>query len=157
MPGEESYQRTTRNNKTEAEGVALLLSSFPEIYRPDAAGREKILQALGLGREFRRAFDAVRVEGANSGHEEAALANPAAITLIEIKTTKKKLPHNPYGFFFGATENEFKLAGKLGDRYRFAFICLHPEMHSSKLLTLQETENLISSKRVQFQISLVRR
>ena len=30
------------------------------------------------------------------------------IILVELKTTKKYLPLNPKGFFFGATESEFK-------------------------------------------------
>ncbi|GCF82072.1 hypothetical protein BKL48_25215 [Bacillus cereus] len=47
------------------------------------------------------------------------------ITLIELKTTKKEVPNNSLGFFFGVTENEFELARLLGNQYKFCFVCLH--------------------------------
>ena len=47
------------------------------------------------------------------------------IILVELKTTKKYLPENPKGFFFGATENEFNFGAILGSRFRFCFVSLN--------------------------------
>ena len=74
--------------------------------------------------------------------------------LVELKTTRKYLPESPKGFFFGATENEFKLAAELGDRYHFCFVCLHPDSLGYSLLGLSELEPMIRTKRTQYQINL---
>lgn len=76
------------------------------------------------------------------------------LTLIELKTTQKKLINNPDGFFFGATENEFNLAQTLGMRYMFCFISLHAESAKYICLTLDELEPRIKTKRIQYQINL---
>lgn len=80
--------------------------------------------------------------------------NKNNICLIELKTTKKKLIDNPKGFFFGATKNEFDLAKELGIYYRFCFVSLHNESKGYCVLTLDEVENLIKTKRIQYQINL---
>lgn len=76
------------------------------------------------------------------------------ITLIELKTTKKKLINLPSGFFFGATESEFALATQLGNQYKFCFISLHIESSNYVLLTLEELNKIIKTKRIQYQINL---
>lgn len=76
------------------------------------------------------------------------------IFFIELKTTKKFLPENPKGFFFGATENEFNFGKILGERFRFCFVCLNESSLSYKLLTINELEKIIKNKRIQFQINL---
>ena len=72
---------------------------------------------------------------------------------MELKTTKKKLPNNLNGFFFGATENEFNLAKLLGNQYLFCFVCLHSESMSYKFMRLYEMEEMIKTKRIQYQIN----
>ena len=74
--------------------------------------------------------------------------------LIELKTTKKPIYHPPHGFFFGATENEFSLARKLGKKFKFCFVSLHPETLGYRLLTLEELEPYILKKRIQYQVNL---
>jgi hypothetical protein len=76
------------------------------------------------------------------------------ILFIELKTTKKYLPENPKGFFFGATENEFNFAKLLGSRFRFCFVCLNDKSLSYSMLTIDELEKIIRNKRIQFQINL---
>ena len=111
---------------------------------------------LGFDKKFSRAFDLIRVKGANADSNTLPISNPKDITLIEIKTTKKRLLNNPNGFFFGATENEFNLAKLMGVQYNFAFVCLHPDCQSVKCLTLAELNPLIQNKRIQFQVNLKR-
>lgn len=82
------------------------------------------------------------------------LNKSSEIILVELKTTKKKLENNPRGFFFGATENEFNLAKKFEDKFRFCFVSLHPDSKGFELLTLSEMNKLIKTKRVQYQINL---
>lgn len=149
-----SYVITKANNKTETEAIAYLLKCNPRFIHPDKEGRKRIMEKLGLDKSFARAFDLVIV-GKHTNQETAIEAlESEEVTLIELKTTKKKLLNNPNGFFFGATENEFKLARKLGDRYKFCFVSIHPESCSHALLTLEELEKIIKTKRVQHQINL---
>lgn len=157
VAGPHSFVITLSNNRTESEGSDFVLNSCPDVFLPDAAGRTAVMNALGLKRELRRAFDLIRVEGAKADHNQLGIANPQLITLIELKTTKKHLPNNPFGFFFGATANEFEVATTLGKQFQFGFVCLHPECKSVRFLSLADLEPLIQSKRIQFQVNLRRK
>ncbi|QTN38696.1 hypothetical protein HZ996_05855 [Cryomorphaceae bacterium] len=109
---------------------------------------------MEIDKKFSRAFDLVQVEGHNSLENVIKVEEKSKITLIELKTTKKKLPNNPRGFFFGATENEFDLARLMGRQFKFCFVSLHPESLGYKLLTLEALESIIRTKRIQYQINL---
>ena len=79
--------------------------------------------------------------------------------LVEMKTTKKPIKDATLaGFFFGATQREYDLAAKLGDRFRFAFVVLNSANIYGKpfavLLTLQELEHRTRTKRIQYQVNL---
>lgn len=149
-----SFIITLSNNRTESEGLEFVLRSSPDLFLPNSIGRKRLLQILGLKNEFLRAFDLVRVSGANREAKLLEIPDSKNITLIELKTTKKPLPESPYGFFFGATENEFNLAQALGPQFNFAFVCLHTDNRSVKFLTLAQLLPLIQRKRTQFQINL---
>jgi hypothetical protein len=62
------------------------------------------------------------------------------------------------GFFFGATQREYDLAAKLGDKFRFAVVVLNSNNIYNKpfavLLTLQELEIRTRAKRIQYQVNL---
>ena len=153
-----SFRITLSNNKTEREGLAYLLDREPEWYLPDAKGRKNILDVFGLDRKFRRAFDLVWVKGRKRLQgEECVVTSTDAVVFIELKTTKKRLLNNPYGFFFGATKNELDFAEKLVDRFAFCFACLHADCRSHKLLNLAELKPLIKTQRIQYQINLADR
>ncbi len=154
MAGSHSYVITKSNNRTENEAIAFLLKQNPRFIHPDKEGRKRIMESLKLDKKFSRAFDLVIV-GKHTNHEKAIEAlTTEPVTLIELKTTKKKHLKNPEGFFFGATKNEFDLAEKMGDGYMFCFVSLHPESLSYALLTLKELEKRIRTKRLQYQINL---
>ncbi|MDX6768183.1 MAG: hypothetical protein SF051_01515 [Elusimicrobiota bacterium] len=155
MAREHSFGITLSNNRTENVGLQHLLDSEPEWFVPDSKSRRSILDSLGLEKRYSRAFDLVWVKGRKRTDDEASMTvSPDNITLIELKTTRKRLPDNPRGFFFGATDNEFQLAEKLGDAFRFCFVCLHPETRSHKLVSYRDLQNLIKVKRIQYQINL---
>jgi hypothetical protein len=147
---------TLSNNKTEKDGVVFLTNNYDGFFQVTNQEKKQVLDLLGMEHRFSRAFDLIYIE--NYIHKicnEAVInANIDDILLIELKSTKKYLPNNPTGFFFGATENEFTFAKKLGDRFRFCFVCLHPDSLSQKLITLQELESRIKTRRIQYQINL---
>lgn len=149
-----SYTITTKNNKTEKEGLDFILESDPNYFVPDSDGRKHTLDLLGVDQRFSRAFDLIHVEQYKQQENILEIQDLSRITLIELKTTKKPLPNLPKGFFFGATQNEFDLAEQLGNQYKFAFTSLHPDTKDFKLLTLVELEPLIKTKRTQYQINL---
>lgn len=152
-----SYRITLSNNKTEKEALSLLLSERPDFLIPDAKGRKAILAALGVEPRFSRAFDLVKIEGHTRGETQVDVLNPTTLTLFEIKSTKELLPDLPRGFFFGATKNEFDLAERLGDRFTFCFVSLHPDQPIANrvaYLNLSQLEPLIRTKRTQFQVNL---
>ena len=154
MASSQSYQITRKNNNTEKEAISFLLNSDPTLIEPDKESRKEILKYFGLSSKYIRAFDLIKVDGHTNKENKFVLNSQDNITLIEIKSTKKRLENNPYGFFFGATENEFSIAGKLGNRYKFCFVCLHPETKNYVLLTTKELNNIIKNKRIQYQINL---
>ncbi len=151
---ERSHTITLTNNRTEKAAIDFLVASDSRFWVPTAGSRKQILALMGLPASFSRAFDLVFVADHSGSESEIAVQNVDAVTLVELKTTRKYLPESPRGFFFGATENEFKLAAELGDRYRFCFVSLHPDSLGYTLLRLSELEQLIKTKRTQYQINL---
>ena len=152
MAHEHSYGATLKNNITETSAVDFLLASDTRFRQPGKDERKEILKRFGLPATFSRAFDLVLLPLLESTD---IISTPIEkIILIELKTTQKKLANNPDGFFFGATENEFNLADKLGEQYRFCFISLHSESRSYAMLTSEELKPKIKTKRLQYQINL---
>lgn len=154
MASEQSYTITLSNNRTEKAAIDYLLGVDSRFWVPDSSSRKSILALMGVRAGLSRAFDLVLAHEHVVGESGLAVADVESVTLVELKTTRKYLPDLPRGFFFGATQNEFDLASELGDRFRFCFVCLHPDSLGFCLLTLAELELLIRSKRTQFQINL---
>ena len=151
-----SFKITLSNNKTEKEGLDYLLASEPEWFLPTSKGRKDILRTFGLDPKYARAFDLVWVKGKRRHDgEEWVVASTDELVFIELKTTKKRLPNNPFGFFFGATKNELDFGAALGEKFALCFVCLHPNSRSHKLLSLSELAPLIRTKRIQYQINLI--
>ena len=154
MGREYSYTITLDNNNSEREAIQFLIDSDKNFINPDKESRKLIMELLGIEKRFSRAFDMVLIPGHTNIEKVIDLNKTSEVILVELKTTKKKLENNPRGFFFGATENEFDLARKFEDKFRFCFVSLHPESKSYKLLTLKELNEIIKTKRVQYQINL---
>lgn len=157
MSREASYGKTKLNNVREDTALNVLLDSNASFQRPDSKARKRILELLGLSDYSPRAFDLIQTDvplptiSAENVHEHLD-----AIRLIEVKATKADIPDdNLHGFFFGATDNEYRLAERLGDRYKFAFVVLPPKGRAPffVLLTLAEVVERTSSKRIQYQVN----
>jgi hypothetical protein len=153
MASIQSYTITLKNNTTEKEGIQYLIDRDRRFVIPDLDTKKEILKNLNQPVKNTKTFDLIYVNKNDFSFGDQIDLD--SITLIELKTTRKKLESNPYGFFFGVTESEFDLARKLGDRYKFCFVCLHPECKSYRLLTLLELEKLIKNKRTQYQVNLM--
>lgn len=151
MASKESYTITLKNNKTEKEALNYLLSIDNHFILPTKDERKELMKKLSIDKKYSRAFDLIHL---TNNETDLSKQKNEDITLIELKTTKKKLENNPKGFFFGATQNEFDLAKKFKDKYKFCFVSLHPESLSHSLLTLKELELQIKTKRIQYQINL---
>lgn len=147
-----SYGATLKNNITETSAIDFLLVNEKRLRKPTAEERGDILKRFNLPVSFSRAFDLVLLPSENGENlKNISIEN---IILVELKTTQKKLVNNPEGFFFGATENEFNLADKLGKQYLFCFVSLHSESRNYVMMTSEELMSKIKRKRLQYQINL---
>ncbi|WGD35472.1 hypothetical protein [Olleya sp. YS] len=151
-----SFKLTLSNNVTEKEGIRYMLEKQTGFFKIDLPMKKTLLDILELPYSFKQSFDMIyipKLKGIKF-KEDYIETHLDEIQFIEIKTTKKFLPENPKGFFFGATENEFNFAKLVGDRFRFCFISLHPDSFSYCLLKMDELESIIKNKRIQYQINL---
>lgn len=127
MSRKHSFVITLSNNITEKEGVKYLLEKNNGFFQIDYITKKKLLDMLKMEHGFLKSFDLIYLPNMvgkiiNGSSLETCLED---IILVELKTTKKHLAENPKGFFFGATENEFKFGKLLGDKFRFCFVCLN--------------------------------
>lgn len=156
MSRKHSFTLTLSNNVTEKEGVNYLIENHTGFFKIDLATKKELLDLLEIEHRFLQAFDLIFVpemvgKVVNTNFLQTYLED---IILVELKTTKKYLPENPKGFFFGATENEFNFGEILGNKFRFCFVSLNEKASSYALLTIWELEKKIRNKRIQFQINL---
>lgn len=156
MSREASYGKTKLNNVREDKALNVLLTSNAAFQRPDSATRKRILELLGASEFSARAFDLIQTDvPAPPITVDNVAEHIDAVRLIEVKATKARIvDENLHGFFFGATDNEYRLAERLGDRYKFAFVVMAPDKAPFfVLLSLNEVNERTSSKRIQYQVN----
>lgn len=160
-PGDHGKSR--RNRVVEKAGLKDVLLRDRRFQAPTTETKKAILMALGLGDSKLygpQSFDAIMLPQATELIDETTLPRHLEqIVLVEMKTTKKPIKDAGLaGFFFGATQREYDLAAKLGDKFRFAFVVLNSANAYGKpfavLLTLPELEHRTRSKRIQYQVNL---
>jgi len=155
MP-DQSFTITRKNNATEKEGIQYMESLGQGFFFVDKDERKRILELLDQPKNFSRSFDMIsipRLAGRKLSLDTIE-THIDEVTLIELKCTRAFLPNNPKGFFFGATQNEFDFGERLGDKFRFCFVCLHPDSLSHVMLSVAEIEAIQRTKRIQYQINL---
>jgi hypothetical protein len=156
MSRKHSFKLTLSNNVTEKQGINYLIEEHTGFFKIDKEMKKELLDRVNIPHRFQQSFDLVfipRMKGIRF-KEEYLETHLDELLFVELKTTKKYLPDNPKGFFFGATENEFKFGELLGDKFRFCFVCLNEKSLSYAMLTIEELESRIKNKRIQFQINL---
>lgn len=153
---DQSFTVTRKNNATEKEGIQYMESLNKGFFFVNKDERKRILELLDQPKNFSRSFDMVLIpKFADSVLSiEAIETHIEEVTLVELKCTRAFLPNNPKGFFFGATQNEFEFGERLGDKYRFCFVCLNPASPSYAMLSVPELEAIMRTKRIQYQINL---
>jgi len=157
------YGKSKRNRVVEKAGLHDVLLKDPRFQAPTTETKKAILKGLGLGDTKLygpQSFDTIMLPQPTEPIDVSTLPRYLdQIILVEMKTTKKPIKDAGLaGFFFGATQREYDLAAKLGDRFRFAFVVLNSANIYGKpfavLLTLQELEHRTRSKRIQYQVNL---
>jgi hypothetical protein len=160
-PGD--HGKSKRNRVVEKAGLQDVLLKDPRFQAPSTETKKALLKALGLGDTKLygpQSFDAIMLPQATELIDQTTLPRYLEqIVLVEMKTTKKPIKDATLaGFFFGATQREYDLAAKLGDKFRFAFVVLNSANAYGKsfavLLTLSELEHRTRAKRIQYQINL---
>jgi hypothetical protein len=151
-----SFTLTLSNNITEKEGIIFLLNNHTGFFKIDLKTKKELLDLLKIERRYLQSFDLIYIpdmvgKTISSDFLHTYLED---IIFIELKTTKKYLPNNPKGFFFGATENEFNFGKTLGNKFLFCFVTLNEKAPSFVLLSIDELEKIIRNKRIQYQINL---
>ena len=156
MSRKHSFKLTLSNNITEKQGINYLIQNHSGFFKIDSNVKKELLDKIGLSYRYLQSFDLIYIPRMNGIEfkEEYIETHLDELLFIELKTTKKFLPDNPKGFFFGATENEFNFGKELGDKFRFCFVCLNENSPSYAMLTLDELESIIRNKRIQYQINL---
>jgi hypothetical protein len=157
------HGKSKRNRVVEKAGLQDVLLKDPRFQAPSTETKKALLKALGLGDTKLygpQSFDAIMLPQATEPIDETTLPRYLEqIVLVEMKTTKKPIKDAALaGFFFGATQREYDLAAKLGDKFRFAFVVLNSANAYGKpfavLLTLSELEHRTRAKRIQYQVNL---
>jgi hypothetical protein len=157
------HGKSKRNRVVEKAGLHDVLLKDLRFQAPTTETKKAILKALGLGdTKFYgpQSFDAIMLPQPTEVIDETTLPRHLEqIVLVEMKTTKKPIKDAGLaGFFFGATQREYDLAAKLGEKFRFAFVVLNTANAYGKpfavLLTLQELEHRTRAKRIQYQVNL---
>ena len=156
MSNKHSFTLTLSNNITEKEGVLFLLDNRVGFFKIDLEIKKKLLDLLKIERRYLQSFDLIYIPNVTKRIIDFNFLKRhlGDIIFIELKTTKKYLPENPKGFFFGATENEFNFGKILNDKFLFCFVTLNEKAPSFVLLTIKELDKRIRNKRIQYQINL---
>ena len=157
------HGKSKRNRVVEKAGLQDVLLKDLRFQAPTTETKKAILKGLGLGDTKLygpQSFDAIMLPQPTEPIDVSTLPRYLdQIILVEMKTTKKPIKDAGLaGFFFGATQREYDLAAKLGDRFRFAFVVLNSANIYGKpfavLLTLSELEHRTRTKRIQYQVNL---
>lgn len=156
MSRKHSFTLTLSNNITEKEGVLFLLNNYTGFFKIDLETKKELLDLLKLERRYLQSFDLIYIPDmvGKTIPLDSLHIYLEDIIFVELKTTKKYLPNNPKGFFFGATENEFNFGKILGDKFLFCFVTLNEKAPSFVLLSIDELDKIIRNKRIQYQINL---
>lgn len=155
-------QKNVRDLTLEKQGHRLLLRD-ERFQLVDAACKARILELLGIGRADGygpKSFDLVMtrrpVEPIDRSNVEAHIDT---LSLVELKTTKKAIKNDRLGgFFFGVTENEYRLAARLGSRFLFGFVVVSTKNDYGRpfavLRRLDQVKAQTLRERTQFQVDL---
>ena len=141
-------EQNLKNLNTEKIGIQILREDIKGFMVPSKEQRKHVYELCDIDyKKYSRSIDGIiiNVESFN------LIESKSDFYFVEIKTTNAKNVTNlPYNVFFGFTKNEEDLFKKL-DNYRLCIV--HTGMRQHKLLTFNEYNSLVQTKRVQYQIN----
>lgn len=124
---------------TAKRALSILVSKDARFVVPTAAQRKNLVVAFAKNDMiiYGKAFDCVRLAGhVNLNVVEEIEAHLPRITIIEIKSTRKRLSVDFGGHFFSLSGAEMLVAQSLKNRFKFAFV----NINSGTYLELSLTE-----------------
>ena len=142
-------QQNIKNLTTEKDGIKVLRRKVDKFFVPSIEERKFLYDISEIDyKKYSRSIDGVILKTSHFNK----IKSPDDFLFVEIKTTRSKsIIELPYGVFFGFTKNEEDLFKKL-ENYRLCFV--HIDLDDYVLIDYDEYKKLISSKRVQYQITL---
>lgn len=117
---------------TAKRALSILVSKSGGFVVPTPTQRRNLVVAFAKNDMiiYGRAFDCVRLSGeVNLDSVDDIETNLERITVIEIKSTRKRLPVDFAGHFFSLSGAEMLVAQSLKHRFKFAFVNINTESH----------------------------
>tara|TARA_Y100000992_G_C21200263_1_gene460064 strand:+ start:144 stop:599 length:456 start_codon:yes stop_codon:yes gene_type:complete len=141
-------EQNLKNLNTEKTGIQILREDVKGFMVPSKEQRKHVYELCDIDyKKYSRSIDGIIINVESFD----LIESKSDFYLVEIKTTNAKNVTNlPYNVFFGFTKNEEDLFKKL-DNYRLCIV--HTGMRQHKLLTFNEYNSLVQTKRVQYQIN----
>lgn len=141
-------EQNLKNLNTEKIGIQILRENVKGFMVPSKEQRKHVYELCDIDyKKYSRSIDGIIINVESFD----LIESKSDFYLVEIKTTNAKNVTNlPYNVFFGFTKNEEDLFKKL-DNYRLCIV--HTGMRQHKLLTFNEYNSLVRTKRVQYQIN----
>lgn len=141
-------EQNLTNLRTEQKGLDILIESNQGFYIPNKEEKQKLYHLCDIEyKKYSRSIDCIQMK-VDSFNE---IESEKDFDFVEVKTTKdKKVTELPYGVFFGFTQNEESLFKTLSN-YKLCIV--HTLLRDYYTLDYNEYENLIQTKRIQYQIN----
>ena len=141
-------EQNLKNLNTDKTGIQILREDVKGFMVPSKEQRKHVYELCDIDyKKYSRSIDGIIINVESFD----LIESKSDFYFVEIKTTNAKNVTNlPYNVFFGFTKNEEDLFKKL-DNYRLCIV--HTGMRQHKLLTFNEYNSLVQTKRVQYQIN----
>ena len=138
-------EQNLKNLNTEKIGIQILREDVKGFMVPSKEQRKHVYELCDIDyKKYSRSIDGIIINVESFD----LIESKSDFYLVEIKTTNAKNVTNlPYNVFFGFTKNEEDLFKKL-DNYRLCIV--HTGMRQHKLLTFNEYNSLVQTKRAQY-------
>ncbi|MDB4039982.1 hypothetical protein N9489_00840 [Methylophilaceae bacterium] len=137
-----------KNLKTEKEGIIILRDLVEGFMVPTKEQKMFLYDLCNI--DYKKYFNSIDGIIIHTNDFDSVKIKKDFL-FVEVKTTNSKTVKKlPYNVFFGFTKNEEDLFKKI-ENYRLCIV--HVGMKEYKLLTFNEYESLIQTKRIQYQVN----
>lgn len=136
------------NLRTEKKGLDVLLNSNNGFYIPSKEEKMRLYELCDINyKKYSRSVDCIKLKVDSI----ELVKMKSDFEFIEVKTTSdRKVKQLPYGVFFGFTQNEENLFKSISN-YKLCIV--HTILREYYTMGFEEYEDLIQTKRIQYQIN----